>query len=357
MATFEVPGSGGQFFANDTTGVPIVWLPTGVQLKLDFVAPRGPGADTRNVVGFKPTIAVTVFQRTPHKLGFSIKASAADSFSVEGQDAHGSKSKIGVFAGDFKNHPGMDIDLLANVCRAGDALKLLRVQQLLYNQDGNIFNQNSNANLHKFGRLMCGAVAKGRAIELFGDVNALDYTHPYHEPLDVGQVSDRTDVKYRSDVITKVRLKIVELLKKGKPVRVGVLDSPVGMVPHKHSLYAWDAGGHTVVIVGCDNTGMNFMYVDPWLGGSKMNYAGGILPPFACESMGVFTAQADGTRKVGADPVVEPNLLVQNSRLVWHLQLGQRKLPRGGLRTFDLNHAVQRGRQPRGPPDFHCWRG
>jgi hypothetical protein len=37
----------------------------------------------------------------------------------------------------------MDIDLLAKLCRAGDALKLLRVQQLLYNQDGNIFDQNS----------------------------------------------------------------------------------------------------------------------------------------------------------------------------------------------------------------------
>ncbi len=253
MAAFEVPGSGGQFFATNTAGEPMVWLPTGVQLTLDFVAPAGSGADTRNVVGFKPTITVTVLHRTPHKLVFSIKASVSDAFYVQGQDAQGRQSNIGVFAGDFKNHPDMDIDLLAKLCRAGDALKLLRVQQLLYNQDGNIFDQNSRANLHKFGPMMCGAVAKGRAIELFGDVNVLDYTHPYHEPLDTSWVSNRFEVKYRSDIITKVRRKIVSLLAKGMPVRVGVLDSPVGMVPHHHNLIAWDAGGHTVVIVGCDN--------------------------------------------------------------------------------------------------------
>jgi hypothetical protein len=311
VATFEVPGSGGQFFAKNTAEEPIVWLPTGVQLTLDFVAPAGPGADTRNVVGFKPTITVTVLDRTPRKLRFSIKANTADAFYVQGQDAQGRQTNIGVFAGDFKNHPGMDIDLLANLCRAGDALKLLRVQQLLYNQEENIFNQNSSANLHKFGRMMCGAVAKGRAIELFSDVNVLDYTHPYHEPLGASPVSSRFEVKYRSDIITKVRLKIVSLLTKGTPVRVGVLDSPVGMMPHDHKLIAWDAGGHTVVIVGCDKSGMDFMYVDPWYGGSKMTYAGGMMPPVECKSAGVFNAQQHLTRKVGDDPVSVPNLLVQ----------------------------------------------
>jgi hypothetical protein len=90
---------------------------------------------------------------------------------LQGQDAQGRTSNIAVFAGDYKNHPGMDIDLLAKLCRAGDALKLLRIQQLLYNQEGNMFDQNSRADLHTFGRMMCGAVAKGRAIELFGNVN------------------------------------------------------------------------------------------------------------------------------------------------------------------------------------------
>ena len=311
MATFEVPNSGGQFFAKNTADEPMVWLPTGVQLTLDFVATAGSGADARNVIGFSPNLDVTVVERTPRKLGFSIKARTAEAFYVQGQDARGHKTNIGVFAGDFKNHPGMDIDLLANVCRAGDALKLLRVQQLLYNQEGNIFNQNSRLNLHKFGPMMCGAVAKGRAIELFGEVNVLDYTHPYHEPLTVARVEHRFDVKYRSETISKVRFKIKSLLAKGSPVRVGVLDSPVGMMPHDHNLIAWDAGGHTVVIVGCDSGGSDFMYVDPWYGGSKMKYAGGMMPPVECLSIGVFNAQAHLTRRVGDDPVSEPNLLVQ----------------------------------------------
>jgi peptidase C39-like protein len=126
-------------------------------------------------------------------------------------------------------------------------------------------------------------------------------------------VTDRSEVKYRSAVITKVRQKIVSLLAKGTPVRVGVLDSPVGMTTHHHKLIAWEAGGHTVVIVGSDNQGKNFMYVDPWAGGSKLTYAGGILAPFECESMGIFSAQHDATRQVGGDPIDVPNMLVQTS--------------------------------------------
>lgn len=314
MAAFEVPGSGGQSFATNSHGEAIVWLPTGVQLKLDFAAPVGHGADARKVVGGNPAITVTEVDRTPRKLGFAIKASTAGIFKAQGQDAHGGSLGMVIVAGDFKNHPGMEIDLLAKVCQAGDALKLLRVQQLLFNQDGNIFNQNSEANLHKFGNLMCGAVAKGRAIELFGEVNVLDYTHPYHEPLGAGPVADRSEVKYRSGIITKVRQKIVSFLTKGTPVRVGVLDSPVGMTPHKHNLIAWEAGGHTVVIVGCDKDGLNFMYVDPWPDGSKLTYLGGIegMAPVSCGSMGIFTARKEATRQVAGDPMGAPNFLVQH---------------------------------------------
>jgi len=280
-------------------------------MTLDFVAPKGHGADARNIVVLESTIAVTIRERTPFKLRFSIKAEAAGAFHMQAQDAHGHKMYMGGFAGEFKNQPGMDIDLLAKLCRTGDALKILRVQQLLSNQRENIFDQNSDANLQKYGNLMCGAVAKGRAIELFGNVSALAYTHPYHEPLGSSPVSSRSQVKYRAANITKVRHKIVSLLAKGTPVRVGVLDSPVGMTPHNHHLIAWESGGHTVVIVGCDNGGMNFMYVDPWSGGSKMTYAGGIVGPTECESMGIFSAQHDLARQVGHDPIGVPNLLAQ----------------------------------------------
>jgi hypothetical protein len=312
MASFEVPGSGGQFFCEDK-GHPWAWLPTGVQMTLDFVAPKGHGPDARNIVVLESTIAVTIRERTPSKLRFSIKAETAGAFHVQAQDAHGHKMYMGGFAGEFKNQPGMDIDLLAKLCRAGDALKILRVQQLLSNQRENIFNQKSHANVQKYGNMMCGAVAKGRAIELFGDVSTLAYQHPYHEPLGTDHVSSRTQVKYRSAIITKARHKIVSLLAKGTPVRVGVLDSPVGMMTHNHRLIAWESGGHTVVIVGCDNVGMNFMYVDPWLGGSVMTYAGGIMGPAKCRSMGIFQARHNLKRKAGHDPMAAPNLLVQRS--------------------------------------------
>jgi hypothetical protein len=55
------------------------------------------------------------------------------------------------------------------------------------------------------------------------------------------------------------------------------------------------------------------MYVDPWAGGSKMTYAGGLTEPTECESMGIFNARHDLARQVGHDPIGVPNLLVQRS--------------------------------------------
>ena len=50
--------------------------------------------------------------------------------------------------------------------------------------------------------------------------------------------------------------------------------------------------GHTVMIVGCDAAAENFLYIDPWHGGSTMVYGGGITSasPFTRKcSMGILT--------------------------------------------------------------------
>lgn len=205
-------------------------------------------------------------------------------------------------------------DLLANICRDSDPVKTVKVQRLLFNDEDNIFDQNNAANEHKFGHMMCGAVAKGRAKELFGDVSVLLYDKPYHEPLN--EVNERSDVKYRAATITKVRFAIQALLARGVRVRVGVLDSPVGMHVENHKLVAWYAGGHSVVIVGCDKSASEFLYIDPWggprFGGSKMKYEGGISgagPSEECLYMGIFIAQSNGTRRVEDSDTDEPNIL------------------------------------------------
>ncbi|VTZ51011.1 conserved hypothetical protein [Methylocella tundrae] len=314
MASFELPNGDGQNFLTNSNGERVVWLHVGSQILMDFVTPAGASSpDRRNVVSPLPSVSVAVTARSTAKLSFSIKASAAQALTLEGHDANGDiKAKLAVFAGDFKNQPGMEIDLLANACRGSDPVKIAKIQHLLMGFDDNIFDQNNSANKKKFGPMMCGAVAKGRSQELFGDTSLLLYEKPYHEPLDA--VTERYDVKYKSDTIARVRLAIKALLAKGVPVRVGVLDSPVGMHVEHHKIIAWYAGGHTVVIVGCDKSASEFLYIDPWGGGSKMKYEGGIAgaaPSVECPYMGIFIAQSNGTRRVEAVDTDEPNVLVQ----------------------------------------------
>jgi hypothetical protein len=317
MASFELPNAHGQGFLKNSSGQPIIWLQLGAKIKLDFVTPAPhSGADQRDIRVDPASVIVdaSVTARTATKLTFSVEADAPAVVKLVGLNAGGAAAASAILvAGDFMNQPGMDIDLLANICRRFDPVKTVKVQRLLFNYADNIFDQNNAANERKYGHLMCGAVAKGRAGELFGDVSILLYEKPYHEPLN--EVTSRSDVKYKVDTISRVRLQIKALLAKGVPVRVGVLDYPIGMHVEKHKLIAWFTGGHTVVIVGCNRFATEFMYIDPWGGGSKMKYEGGIAGagnPEPCQYMGIFIAESNGTRRVESpDFGDEPNILVQ----------------------------------------------
>jgi hypothetical protein len=314
MASFELPRGGRLQFLKNASGEGIVWLHTGVEIKLDLVAPPAPtGADLRDVVSSKPAVSVAVVARSAAKLTFSVKASGPEVAEITGKDKLGHEAaKLVVVAGDFKNHPGMEIDLLANVCRGSDPVKTVQIQRLLFNDPENVFDQHSAANEAKFGEWGCGFVAKAGAEEVFGVISILTYKVAYHEPLD--KVTDRTDVRYTAETILRVELAIRALLARGVPVRVGVLDSPVGMPVHDHKLVATDSGGHTVLIVGCNRNSSEFLYIDPWGGpprthkgkfvqftGSKMKYEGGIagaMPTDECLYMGMFVAKYYSTRAV-----------------------------------------------------------
>lgn len=98
-----------------------------------------------------------------------------------------------------------------------------------------------------------------------------------------------------------LRGQIVRALSDGNAVRVGVLDSPVGMTPENGNLVAYRAGGHTLLIVGCTNDGQQFLYIDPWTGGSMMEYQGGIAGntfPGKCVQIGKLIVAFDPDRRV-----------------------------------------------------------
>jgi hypothetical protein len=205
--------------------------------------------------------------------------------------------------GTFENDPRLAVDLIAEVGRGSDLLKIHAIQRMLFNNADNIFEQNAPFNRHnnpKIGNMACGIVAKFRGDQVFGHMTTVDYDHPYHEPLKKS-VTKRSDVKYKAKTISSLQTQIVAMLtdEPPKPVRVGVLDDPVGMALVNGKLIAYLAGGHSVLIVGCNRTGTQFLYIDPWGDGSKMEYKGGIAgftPTGKCRQLGMFELVKDETR-------------------------------------------------------------
>ena len=65
---------------------------------------------------------------------------------------------------------------------------------------------------------------------------------------------------------------------------------------------AYRAEGHTVLIVGARKTATwRFLYIDPWGGGSKMKYGGGIAGDkfqFECSHLRLLISTHDPARKI-----------------------------------------------------------
>jgi hypothetical protein len=62
----------------------------------------------------------------------------------------------------------------------------------------------------------------------------------------------------------------------GHPVLVGCTYDPNNKMLKKGQLDPGADGGHSVLIVGCNDAKTEFLYVDPFAGASYMRYTGGI---------------------------------------------------------------------------------
>jgi len=197
-------------------------------------------------------------------------------------------SQLGVCVGKFENHTEMAIDMIADAFRKGDAIKIVQLQRLLDNNFDNLFNESSDANVRDWGELACGTVAKVGGIKSFS--NKTDYTyHSYHVPL--RKVESRSDVTYRPGVIAKAAAAIKAKLKTGVPVLVGVVYNPSTAMLSGGELAVTRGGGHTVLIVGCNDNATKFLYIDPYPKSSHLRYEGGMTRfPFdlTCEFLGTF---------------------------------------------------------------------
>lgn len=232
------------------------------------------------------------------------------------------KAELDVVVGTFENHPGMKVDLIADVCRGSDSLKIHALQRMLnnntflrvdpatgfnvFNNGDNIFEQHAPPNISPdpaIGSMSCGVVALTRTDQVFPKniTPKFDwYIHgSVHEPLS-SRPTDRKQVKYRPPKIEALRSQILKALKDGAAVRVAVADSPTSMTLAQGALVAYSPGGHTIVIVGCSDDTKEFLYIDPWGGGSQMEYKGGISGakfPGKCQQIGKLIVASDPDRR------------------------------------------------------------
>jgi hypothetical protein len=221
------------------------------------------------------------------------------------------KAELKVVVGNFENHPGMKVDLIANVCRGSDSLRIHALQRMLnnntflgvdpltgyntFNNGDNIFEQHAAPNISPdpaIGGMSCGVVARWRTEQVF-----LKSLGPSFDWYIVGSIherlrshpTEREQVKYLSAKVEALRGNIAKALIDGSAVRAAVVDNPTTVLIQDGALVSYSSGGHTVVIVGCSDDSKEFLYIDPWGGGSQMEYKGGIPGakfPGACLQIG-----------------------------------------------------------------------
>jgi hypothetical protein len=206
---------------------------------------------------------------------------------------------VGVFVGNFKNHPGMQHDLIANVFRASDPAKTHVLMRLLHNNADNLFNEQSDYNVGRWKPLACGTVSKVGGAAVFFEKLNYDYKEYYRKPIG-GRTRDKIKI---DNAKLDASLKAIQArLAKGIPSVVGLVYDPSSAIDRKGDINVTGTGGHSVPIVGCSADRKKFLYIDVYQEGSKLKYGGGHaghhLFPHACDYLGLFEVKHDALRAI-----------------------------------------------------------
>lgn len=219
----------------------------------------------------------------------AVTSNAAVTTLLTAHDSTGriTKDNLWVSFGKVEKHSGMEVDLIADLLSEPDPVRIHAMHRFLNDNPDNVFNENWQGNIDKWGPRACGTVAKAGG-HAFWESNPEDHLfRAYHIPFPVPRgrssvrVTDRKQVKFKEDTVNKGKTAILGwLTRKKKPVLVGVLYGPTtGGFLDTGTYGTIQRGGrfgHTVMIVGCDKAAENFLYIDPWHGGSQLIYGGGI---------------------------------------------------------------------------------
>lgn len=302
MARFETVD--GTSFKSTVHGDKRLTIPLGKSVDIYL---RGTDSAGRHLT-IKPALkqfieVVKTVRISAEKQLVTIKGKAAGWEKLAAFDAAGnSQAMVKIITGVLKPHNGMVHDLLyEKLANSGDSKLMHLLRQILENQVGNTFNQHSDENVERFDSdLACGQVVEANWNDLGLNKTFIDLV-AYHNKL-AGRVSSKNQVTYKAATLTSGRNSIKRLLSTGTPVRVGVMLRAEQMTVINGDLIAYHHGGHYVLIVGCNANADEFLYIDPYPGGSKLKYTGGAKDfdtyEEHCEHLGLFTYKQDLTNRI-----------------------------------------------------------
>jgi hypothetical protein len=248
---------------------------------------------------------------------------------LTGHDGSGNQITpiLWVSFGKVEKHTGMDIDLIADLLSGSDPVRIHAMHRFLNNNDDTIFNENWQAIIDHRGRRACGTVAKDGSQALWRSDPDKHSFRSYHIPFPVPRppakqfvkVTDRKQVKFKENTLTVGRQAIAAWLQKNKkPVVVGVIYGPTSgqfLVTNRFgNIERTGLFGHTVMIVGCDKSAENFLYIDPWHGGSQMVYEGGVIAASKfLDKCSLGMLSLDRTNLATRGPVLRQTLATEGS--------------------------------------------
>jgi len=325
LANFQIGHSalfpdGAQLFANGKSGEEKLILHSGNKIRLELAGMADSATPPIVKASQVNVLKLSDVTKAGNKWVFTVEALGAGKVKLSAVDSKGRvPPELTVNAGVFKNHPNMEQDLIADVYKGIDPGKMYAITRILHNDPENLVNENSNANIQKWGDLACGTVAKVAGQKLFYPKTDYDY-HEYYKIApklegagphrhQVWRIDSREEVTYDPGKLTQGEKAIQARLKKGQPCVVGLTYIPSSSIQRGGSLSETGAGGHTVLIIASDHDAKKFLYFDPFgpdadksqrLGGSILQYQGGMEGlntfPDRCRYLGMFAEIPDPVR-------------------------------------------------------------
>lgn len=301
-----------RLFVTGKSGDEKIAIQKDIQIVLEQTGTIDPGGKELPVIFSTNEGAVEIVKVTRYNKSqtITIKGKGAGKAQLKGKDSLGNITDkldpLTVVSGDFKMHPDMEVDLIYDICRGSDPGKIHAMYRMLNSNEDNIFNENWESNEKKWGLRACGTVSKVGGETIWGGTADSHSFKTYHIPLKANaRVTDRSQVKYDTQTMARAKSAIAGWLhKKKQPVVVGVIYGPSPGAPfivaNKYGqIERTGLNGHSVLVVGSDKSGSRLLYIDPWMGGSKLKYPGGIVDaPFEaeCEDLGIFSIIDDKGR-------------------------------------------------------------